>query len=58
MDIIIVSIIIAAAVLYSGNIFFKKFKAVRSGKNGCGDCSCGAEGTCNVCPLERIEGGR
>jgi len=58
MDILIVSIIILAAALYIGNMFYKKFKAARSGKNGCGCSACPEGGGCNACPLERIEGGR
>ncbi|MBC2715192.1 MAG: FeoB-associated Cys-rich membrane protein [Desulfobacteraceae bacterium] len=48
MDIIIVSIIIAAAALYIGNIFFQKFKAARSGKSGCGCSTCPEGKNCNA----------
>jgi len=48
MDIIIVSIIIAAAALYIGNMFYKKFKAARSGEDGCTCSSCPGGGCCSA----------
>ncbi|MCD6585751.1 MAG: FeoB-associated Cys-rich membrane protein [Desulfobacteraceae bacterium] len=55
MDIIIVSIIIAAATLYCGNTFFQKFMANRSGKkkSGCTCSSCPGGGCCSAGPAKK-----
>ncbi len=46
MDFIIVSIIIVAAFLYTGNMIYQKYKAVRSGE---APCSCASENKGSGC---------